>query len=328
MSDTQQKEQPQAPVDLVEAAVAEMAPEPPETEEKPAEVQPEAIEEKPQEPAEAKPPADEQKKPDAPSEPVGEIPTSWKAVIRKEKAMMDAATDLKRREAALNQAETSHSEQYKRQVETFDAEMRSDPLGTLSRRYGMTLNDLAERALNDNKPGAAEANRQTQETAVGDTAGIKTEVSELRGLVQEMRAQGLVDQYRAGVEALLTGEKYELLRGRSDTDAIMERAGQFARSGNGMDAGELLDRLQSEYREDLTSMVSHGAAIKALKDLGYTVTAPSNGSGGTSEALQGQKPTQTITNGLNETPPPRPPRDPLTMSEEETIADAVAAMTD
>lgn len=228
---------------------------------------------------------------------------------------------LKRRDRLLSQRE-QQLKQREKQLEEQEAALRrldDDPLAVLNER-GISFNDLAERVLGElpGQQGASPADAKTLREQIRQEV-LEEVRKELGQRDAKTTQQRIVEDYRRDIGTALAGEEFALLRTNPDAvEEVLQFAAANAREGIELTPEQAARTIQQEYREHLSSQLSHKAVRQALGLEANETTAPSDPKAKDTASPKGL---QTLTNAstANPTRASQEDLDVLEMSEEEQM---------
>lgn len=243
---------------------------------------------------------------------------NWNAVVAKEQKLWEEQRALKEQSSQFSQLQ-GEVEKLRSELQARDRidleQFQSNPEAYLRRKFGIGFEQLADSYIKGEKPSVASKDEPKREDATA------RELAELKQMIISERQQAEYNKYQGRVESLLDSDAYRLLRARPGAlRYAMTRAEHAAANGELLDPSDLLSRLQSEWREELSQLKSHEAVASVL---GTSAPNPSNNSGqGEAPRSQGQAIPQvpkTLSNSMATTATKIEPQDWMNLSEEEQI---------
>lgn len=195
----------------------------------------------------------------------GPASRGWAAVKEQEKLVRLDRQQLAREKqefaaakSAFEKAQAAAPRGSQVSVEDFKA----DPFGTLE-RMGVPFAHLADRAIRGDvaaKPRQGQEGQKSVEPA-GPESELTKKIEQLQARLDEQEAQRTMAEYTGKVETALAGDQFKLIRAYPGVvDEAVALAVQYAQEyGEVLTPAKALDMLQTEFKEQLSSLRSHEA---------------------------------------------------------------------
>lgn len=248
--------------------------------------------------------------------PAGPSAKGWAAVkIAEKKLRAERSKFENERQAGMYQIQQMRAEiealkkASATQSEDIKAAFAKDAFGTLKSHFGVTLNDLAQMALNEQS--APPVRSDDQESKV-----LREKLERLERTIQERDQQAQVRQYQEGIAQTLADERFELLQTMPNAaNEVFEVARGYAqKTGQVLPPDKAAGILLSYWERHLSQVSSHKAARRVL---GLPDSDDAGANNRTAPRPKGPK--KTLPNQLSSPPPARSNEDPGELSEHEEL---------
>lgn len=252
-------------------------------------------------------------------------PTSkgWAAILVREKKLQEERArfdnETKARLHELNQTKVG-LEALQTENTALRSSFKKDPFGTLKKEFGLSFNDLAQLALEDD-PQVVEP-----KAPAGDPI-VQKLLEKIEGLEKTLNGQTVqreLESYRGDIKrAVIGGGPHEILTTMPNLEnEVLQLAGQYyQRTGERLSADKACGILAKYWEQHLQSLSSHAAARRVLG-----LPDPTDAANGKPARPKG--PTKTLTNRQLASPPSGDNKLPDNLSDEQELRLAAKLIPD
>lgn len=258
------------------------------------------------------PAAKPEAKGDTTTEPEGPAAKGWALVKKGERKLQEEKQRFElERKQAIHEAQQAKAAAEKMAAETKSLReaFKANPFETLRREFGVTLNDLATMAL---QPGQRPP---TQNQADPEKEALRSELSEVKQMVQGLLQQNAYKEHVSGIDQVLAAEENSVLQTLPNAkQEIFDLQSKYMQqTGERLQTEKAAAMLRDYWEKHLGTIASHSAARRVL---GLQDPEESNGANGHS-APRPKGPRKTLTNSMSSSPAvPEQLPDNLTHDEE------------